>query len=361
MLEQAGALVNVFSADGTVIVRTGGVEMGQGLNTKIAQAASYFLGVPLSLVRVAELDTSVVPQATTTGASTGSTFNAEAVAACCRDLRRRLIDFCRENAPLKLPALRLRKDVLHEKPGITWSDETYESQPERKYEAWTEEEWRTIIRKAYAARFNLSSQQRVKIRGGTTLADKRSLVYKPSVTPPEFPPGFFTDYTFSAAISEVEIDVLTGETVILQSDIVYDCGKSQNPAVDIGQIEGAFMQGVGYVMYEEVVHQPDGPRKGVLVTNNTWTYKPPAVTSVPRLLNVDLYPCPDKDTNPLSSSKEVGEPPMALAGTVFFAIKHAIIAARRDQGDAGWIEFEAPATVTRVRQACVVPAAPAGA
>ncbi|MEY2881134.1 MAG: Xanthine dehydrogenase molybdenum-binding subunit, partial [Verrucomicrobiota bacterium] len=149
-------------------------------------------------------------------------------------------------------------------------------------------------------------------------------------------------------------DVLTGETTVVQADIVYDMGRSQNPAVDVGQIEGAFVQGIGYVMYEELVYQPDGTPlpAGMLNSTNTWTYKPPAVTSVPLVMNVDLFPCQQNDSDPLLSSKEVGEPPLTLASTVFFAIKHAILAARKDRGRSEWFELQAPATVQRIAQAC---------
>ena len=181
--------------------------------------------------------------------------------------------------------------------------------------------------------------------------------------PPPLPPTpkdetnyNFTGYTYSAAIAEVEVDVLTGETTVLQADIVYDMGRSQNPAVDVGQVEGGFIQGIGYVMYEERVYQPgDTPLPaGALNTTNTWNYKPPAVASLPLKMNVDLFPCRDNDSDPLLSSKEVGEPPLTLAATVFFAIKHAILAARKDQGDDHWFALEAPATVQRVATACRV-------
>jgi xanthine dehydrogenase/oxidase len=148
--------------------------------------------------------------------------------------------------------------------------------------------------------------------------------------------------------------VLTGETIVVRADIVYDMGKSQNPAIDVGQIEGAFVQGIGYVMYEDLVYQPDGEKIGVLNSTNTWNYKPPAASSIPLQMNVDLFPYPENNDDPLLSSKEVGEPPMTLAATVFFAIKHAIHATRVDQGDRGWFELPAPATAPRIAQACKV-------
>jgi xanthine dehydrogenase/oxidase len=157
----------------------------------------------------------------------------------------------------------------------------------------------------------------------------------------------------------VEIDVLTGFTTVLRSDILYDVGDSINPAIDIGQVEGAFVQGLGYVLSEEVIYQPDGPNKGALNTDNTWRYKMPATTSIPIEMNVDLFPRSDaksvpENPNDLYSSKEVGEPPLVLAITAFFAIKHAVLSARKDRGHEEWFVLESPATVQRIREACLV-------
>lgn len=334
MLEQAGAQVEVFDSDGTVLVRTGGVEMGQGLNTKIAQVAAYYLGIPVSLVRVAELDTSVVPHPSSTGASTGSGFNAEAVRAGCEELVTRLKDYCRIKG-LSFPCGSQRR----------WDP----NDPEGK-----NSNWKSAVYNAHNDRINLSAQTRVAIDGGEVL-DGVGLFFHPTTKNPETNYNF-TGYTYSAAIAEVEVDVLTGETTVLRADIVYDMGRSQNPAVDVGQVEGAFVQGIGYVMYEERVYQPEGTPlpPGVLNSTNTWNYKPPAATSIPLVMNVDLFPCQENDDDPLLSSKEVGEPPMTLAATVFFAIKHAVLEARKDQGDAGWFPLECPATVQRVAEACRV-------
>lgn len=334
MLEQAGAQVEVFDTDGSVLVRTGGIEMGQGLNTKIAQVAAYYLGIPVSLIRVAELDTSVVPHPTSTGASTGSSFNAEAVRAACEELQTRLKDYCRIKG-LPFPGGEQRR----------WDPKDPTGQNAN---------WKSAVYNAHNDRINLSSQTRVAIDGGEVV-DGVGLYFHPATKGPETNYNF-TGYTYSAAIAEVEVDVLTGETTVLRADIVYDMGRSQNPAVDVGQVEGAFVQGIGYVMYEERVYQPAGTPlpPGMLNSTNTWNYKPPAVTSIPLAMNVDLFPCQDNDADPLLSSKEVGEPPMTLAATVFFAIKHAVLAARKDQGDAEWFPLECPATVQRVAEACRV-------
>ena len=171
----------------------------------------------------------------------------------------------------------------------------------------------------------------------------------------------FVGFTYSAAISEVEVDVLTGEVTILRSDLVYDMGQSLNPATDVGQIEGAFIQGVGRVLTEEVVWQDRDPGLGLNNTPNTWGYKIPATTTIPLELNVNLFPRADAaevpdNPNLLMSAKESGEPPMCLAATVYFAVKHAILAARRDRGHDGWFRLDLPCTVQRVREACLVEA-----
>lgn len=331
LLEQAGALVEIFGQDGTVLVRTGGVEIGQGLNTKVAQTASYSLGIPLALIRVAALDTSIVPNPVSTGASTGSSFNAEAVRACCEELMTRLRNYCRIK-DLRFPV----------RPNRNWDP----GDP-------TNPNWQKAVRSAHADRVNLCAQTRVPIDGGELLDSATALQFHPEVTSPE-QNYEFTGFTYSAAIAEVEVDVLTGETTVLRADIVYGMGRSQNPAIDVGQVEGGFIQGVGYVTSEEMVYQPDGPRRGALNSTNTWTYKPPAAMSIPLQMNVDLFPDPENDADPLLSSKEVGEPPLTLAVTVFFAIKHAVLAARKDQGDDGWFDLEAPATIQRVAAACRV-------
>ena len=171
----------------------------------------------------------------------------------------------------------------------------------------------------------------------------------------------FVGFTYSAALSVVEIDILTGESQILSSDIVYDIGWSMNPAIDIGQVEGAFVQGIGYLTSEKLLFQEDGPEIGRLTTDNTWRYKPPAATSIPLELNTHLFPRDSlsvaeipEDPNDIFSAKEVGEPPLVLANSVFFAIKAAIRASRLERGLSGLFRFDAPATVQEVRRACEV-------
>jgi xanthine dehydrogenase/oxidase len=169
----------------------------------------------------------------------------------------------------------------------------------------------------------------------------------------------FTGFTYSAACAVADVDILTGEVKILSADIVYDVGWSLNPAIDIGQVEGAFVQGIGYLLTENLVFEPEGPEKGRLNTNNTWRYKPPAVTTIPLEMNVHLFPRDlakniPEDANELFSSKEVGEPPLVLANSVYFAVKAAVRASRLERNLSGLFRMDAPATVQEVRKACQV-------
>lgn len=347
-LEQAGALIEVYSQDGSILVRHGGVEIGQGLLTKVAQIAARALNVPLELIETTALDTQVVPNPISTGASTGTAFNGGAVQEACRLLRKRLENYC-------LELLRVNGTDWCKKQNINFWD--YDSGWNTRIptahggQTWM---WCNIIPLANNDRVNLSEQVRFQQQGGEAIDS--GLIFKPGVSEVC---NHFTGFTFSAACTEVEIDVLTGETTVLRADLCYDMGKSLNPAIDIGQVEGAYVQGLGYVLTEDVVFQPDGPNVGALNTDNTWRYKVPATTTIPLVFNVDLFPRSDAPLVPenpydLLSSKEVGEPPLVLAITAYFAVKHAILAARQDRGHNEWFVLDAPATVQRVREACLV-------
>jgi xanthine dehydrogenase/oxidase len=346
-LEQAGALVDVFDQDGTVLLHHGGVEMGQGLMTKIAQIAAKELNVPLEIIRTTACDTQVVPNPIGTGASTGTGFNGGAVMEVCRVMRKRLEAYC-------LDLLDKNGPQWCKDQGINFWD--YPEGWQATAPGQTKMIWCSIVAKAYHDRINLSGQARFAQAGGEAVDS--GLIFKPGATEQV---NHFTGFTYSAACTEVEIDVLTGETTVLRADLLYDMGKSLNPAIDIGQVEGAYIQGLGYVLTEGVVFQPDGPNQGALNTDNTWYYKIPATTTIPLEFNVELFPmsaAADVPENPydLMSSKEVGEPPLVLAVTAYFAVKHAILAARKDRGHDEWFFLEAPASVQRIREACLVSA-----
>jgi len=231
------------------------------------------------------------------------------------------------------------------------------------------------VQLAYAKRVNLIASFTAKIRGGEVPIP--AMTFKPMDQQPVVPGlpfdpnaklgggvDSFVGFTYSAACSVAEIDVLTGEVKIISSDIVYDIGWSLNPAIDVGQVEGAFVQGVGYLLTEKLVYEEDGPDVGRLNTLNTWRYKVPAISTIPLEMNVHLFPrnLPSvegipEDPNDIFSSKEVGEPPLVLANSVFFAVKAAVRASRLERGLDGLFRLDAPATVQEVRRACEVTAA----
>ncbi|MDA8584744.1 molybdopterin-dependent oxidoreductase [Rhodobacteraceae bacterium] len=364
MLEQTTALVSIYSSDASILIQQGGADMGQGMVTQLAQIAAYELGVPLDIIRVAQADTSVIANPSSTGASTGTQYNGLAVKNACDMLKVRLKDYC----------AKMRKSK-----GTAWckaNNINYWDSPKKSWKAPVPGKggktyWDFIVGSAFNDRVNLQAQAKAVIKGGTKPISTDNIVFKPKSKQPKGtgiaidPKGGFSEpvneyvgFTYNAACSEVEIDVLTGETKIIRADIVHDMGRSLNPAIDVGQIEGAFVQGIGYLLTEQMVHQPDGDNAGQLNTVNTWRYKPPAVPTIPLEMNVRIFPGKGvpkkiwKDKNALYSSKEVGEPPMVLANSVFFALKSAIRAARIENGHSKQFDLPAPATVQTVYKAC---------
>lgn len=337
-LQQGGALIVAYVSDGTVLVHHGGVEMGQGMMTKMAQTAAYALNVPLRLVQMTGMTTNNVPNATGTGATSSSDINGGAIKQAGDELRQRLEAFCQQCQEWFGVQWCIDNGINYWDYDAGWQAEVAtKSNPAKKQMMWL-----NVLSQAYTHRVDLSAQALYKTPGLGDLDDKQ-----------------FYDYTYSAGCSEVEIDVLTGETTVIRSDLCYDMGKSMNPAIDIGQIEGAFVMGIGNVISEELVYQPDGEQRGALNTTNTWTYKPPASTSIPLDLRVEIFPRAAasevrEDPTLLLSSKGVGEPPLVLAASVHGAVKQAVMAARADRGHADWFELRSPATVERVREACLV-------
>uniref|UniRef100_H2YV29 Xanthine dehydrogenase/oxidase n=1 Tax=Ciona savignyi TaxID=51511 RepID=H2YV29_CIOSA len=297
-LNQAGALVHVYK-DGSVLVTHGGTEMGQGLHTKMIQVVGRCFGIPLERIYISENSTSTVPNTSATAASTGTDLNGMAVKNACEKILTRL-------EPLK-----------NQNPKMSWVE---------------------ITMKAYLERISLSATgfYGTPEIGYTWDKEKGLCVGRP-----------FNYFTYGVATSEVELDCLTGDHIILQTDIVMDVGMSLNPAIDIGQIEGAFTQGYGLFTLEE----PLLLNNGHLLTKGPGAYKIPGFGDSPRQFNVHfLRNAPNKKA--VYSSKASGEPPLFLASSVFFAIKNALVAARLDNGLTADFRLDSPATVERIRMAC---------
>lgn len=330
-MNQGGAYVVIFSGDGTVTIEHGGIEMGQGIHTKISQIAAAILGIDISLIRVGTTDSSTVPNASSTGASTGTDLNGGAVKLACEAIRERLRDFCTANDEASW-----MKNIDIDKPS-SWSAH-----------------WKTIVSKAYSARINLSAQA---FYSSPDLGELTEDPCSPGHWSLKDGDQAFYYFNYCAAVSEVEIDVLTGEFNILRSDLIYDAGRSTNPVIDFGQIEGGFVQGIGNVTTEQIYYAEDGR----LIPYGTWNYKPPATKTIPIEFNVSLLNYvrnnhateTPMDHYGIQSSKSTGEPPLVLANTVFFAIKHACLSARQDAGHDEWFELESPATVERIQLACL--------
>ena len=308
-----------------------------------------------------------MPNATSTGGSTGTPYNAEVVKQTCQKLQARLMAFGYQQ-------LKEQGNEACKKAGIDfWNyPETGWNTEITLSSGATVLIWQQLVALAYNNRVDLTCSFTAPIRGGETpvpaftYKDEGSQPSLPGITPGGVKIGgavdSFVGFTYSAACSTVEVDILTGEVKLLTTDLVYDMGRSMNPAIDIGQVEGAFMQGVGYLLTEKLVFEEGegNPNVGRLNSVNTWNYKPPASTSVPLDFNVYLFPrCVEapsvpEDPNEIFSAKEVGEPPLVLANSVFFAIKDAVRESRRERGLSLQFRLDAPATVEEVRRACEV-------
>jgi len=306
LFNQAGALVHVY-LDGSVMVNHGGTEMGQGLHTKVSQIVADELGVPLSCVLVTASDTSKIPNASATAASAGTDLNGRAAQFAARHVRDNLAAFVGGLDGVDAGAVQFaRGEVIT--PKAT-----------RSFQA--------VVALAYANRIQLWSDG--FYRTPKIHYDKTTLTGRP-----------FYYFAYGAACSEVAIDTLTGESRVLKVDILHDVGCSINPALDIGQIEGGFVQGMGWLTTEELVWNA----QGALATHAPSTYKIPTAGDVPEHFQVDFWPEPNTEDN-VFGSKAVGEPPFMLAISVFEALRDAVAQARED-GKA--VPLDAPATPERV-------------
>jgi xanthine dehydrogenase large subunit len=295
--------------DGSVQVNHGGTEMGQGLNTKVAQIVADELGVPFERVRCTASDTSKVPNASATAASSGTDLNGRAAQFAARQVRERLANFVSQRQHCD------PKKVIFAHGQVSSPDASIS--------------WEQLIDDAYKARVQLWSDGFYKTP--KIHYDKHTLTGRP-----------FYYFSYGAACSEVAIDTLTGESRLLKVDILHDVGTPINPAIDLGQIEGGFIQGVGWLTTEQLVW--DG--KGHLATHAPSTYKIPATGDVPEHFHIELWPEPNREDN-VFGSKAVGEPPFMLAISVWEALRDAAAAARAGKA----IRMDAPATAENVLRA----------
>ncbi|WP_287742606.1 xanthine dehydrogenase molybdopterin binding subunit [Diaphorobacter sp.] len=313
LFNQAGALVHVYT-DGSVQVNHGGTEMGQGLHTKVAQIVADELGVPLSRVLVTASDTAKVPNASATAASSGTDLNGRAAQFAARHVRDNLAAFVCGLDGCGAGAIRFAGgQVISPKRTRRWED---------------------VVKEAYANRIQLWSDG--FYRTPKIHYDKTTLTGRP-----------FYYFAYGAACTEVAIDTHTGESRVLAVDILHDVGHSINPAIDLGQIEGGFVQGMGWLTTEQLVWNDEGR----LATHAPSTYKIPATGDVPEHLRVQLWHQPNREDN-VGGSKAVGEPPFMLAISVYEALRNAIAAARGDDADArAPVQLTAPATAENVLRA----------
>jgi len=306
-LNQAGALVHIYT-DGSIHLNHGGTEMGQGLFTKIAQIVAEEFQVNVDTVAVSATRTDKVPNTSPTAASSGTDLNGKAAEAAAKILKARLIKFASEKFSVN------EKDVTFADNQVHMGTKTLS--------------FAELVQQAYMARISLSTTgfyKTPKIHFDRSTAKGRPFFY----------------YSTGAAVSEVLIDTLTGEYKLLRADILHDVGHSLNPAIDIGQIEGAFIQGMGWLTTEELVWN----EQGRLLSNNPATYKIPAISDTPADFRVNLVADDPNREQTIYNSKAVGEPPFMLGISVWSALKDAISSVCNYQQSP---ELNVPATPERV-------------
>lgn len=307
-MNQAGALVHVYQ-DGSVHLNHGGSEMGQGLFTKVAQVVAEELGIPLEWVRITATNTAKVPNASPTAASAGSDLNGMAAQAAARAIKQRMSAFAAAEFDCDPNAISFRD-------GVVKIGNRFLSFPE-------------LAKKCRQGRVQLSHAGFYKTP--EIHWDRAAKTGRP-----------FLYFAFGAACSEVAIDTLTGEMKVLRVDILHDVGKSLNPALDIGQIEGAFAQGMGWLTTEELVFDDQGR----LRTHAPSTYKIPVASDMPEDFRVELLQTPNREAT-IYRSKAVGEPPLMLAISVYSAILDAL----HGLAPGRQAPLDAPATPERILMA----------
>ena len=286
-LNQAGALVHIYCNDGSVHVNTGAIEMGQGTYTKIAQLAANAFGLPFNKIKVSATRTDKVPNTSASAASSTTDLNGAAALNAISKIKQNLASFVKRKYKIK------NGEAVYENGMIKFKGKSFK--------------FNTLIKEAYLNRVSLSSS------GFYTTPkiyfDKKTFKGRP-----------FLYFCYGAAVSEVVIDTLTGENKIIRADILHDAGKAINPAIELGQIEGGFVQGAGWLTMEEVKWKSNGQ----LTTHSPSTYKIPTASDMPEKFNVEIFKKGKNNENVVNKSKTTGEPPLMNAMSVFFAIKNAI-------------------------------------
>ncbi|MEQ1537006.1 MAG: xanthine dehydrogenase molybdopterin binding subunit, partial [Burkholderiaceae bacterium] len=326
MLNQGGALLNIYM-DGSVSVNHGGIEMGQGLNTKIAQIAADGLGIPVNFIRVTGTDTQKVPNASATAASSGADINGAAVNNACDQMRVRL-------AAVAARMLNCTPDTIKFVAG-----QAINTPARAEIGTKNSVSWKEVVKQAWLDRVGLSVTgfyMTPDIKYDFMTLQGKAFYY----------------FCYGAAVTEVEIDTRTGEWWLQKVDIVHDAGKSINPAIDLGQIEGAYVQGMGWLTMEECIWdmktKANGMRSGKLLTHGPSTYKIPVASDIPEHFKVSLFEGENVKPTPFKS-KAVGEPPLMLALSAYFAIRDAVSASADHKVP---VFMDAPATPERILMAC---------
>lgn len=306
-LNQAGALIHVFT-DGTIQLNHGGTEMGQGLFVKVAQVVAHEFQVDIDHIQIMSTSTEKVPNTSATAASSGSDLNGMAAQHAARKIKDRLIAFLSEEHDVP------QDQIQFESNHVRVADKTFA--------------FKDVVNAAYMARISLSATgyyRTPKIHYDRTQHRGRPFFY----------------FAYGAAVSEVEIDTLTGENRVLRTDILHDVGRSLNPAIDLGQIEGGFIQGMGWLTMEELVFD----ELGRLRTHAPSTYKIPTSDDRPAEFNVEIWDKGRNQEHTIHHSKAVGEPPFMLAISVFSALTHAVSGAADHRV---FPMLDAPATPERI-------------
>ncbi|MDA9081944.1 xanthine dehydrogenase molybdopterin binding subunit [Candidatus Pelagibacter sp.] len=286
-LNQAGALVHIYT-DGSVYLNHGGIEMGQGTNTKIAQLVANAFGLSFEKIKISSTNTTKVPNTSASAASSTTDLNGAAALNAVSKIKENLEKFIKKKYNIKNI-----KNVIYRKGLIRFNKKSF------KFDS--------IIKEAYLNRISLSSS-------GFYSTPKINFNKK------KFSGRPFLYFCYGASVTEVTIDTLTGENIIDRVDILQDAGKAINPALELGQIEGGFVQGQGWLTMEEV----NWKLNGQITTVSPSTYKIPAASDIPKKFNVEIFKNGENKENVVNKSKTTGEPPLMLAMSVFYAIKDAV-------------------------------------